>query len=460
MAAMTQPTPTPARAPRVAGPTGRAAVTSWRRLLRDPLDGFVALAQEYGGAVRLPYTRNRAVFLLSRPEHAEHVFVSAEANFRKAFTYRPLRAVLGDGLLTSDGETWRAHRRIVQPVFARRHLDSFVPGITDVTARRISGWQDGEVVDAAAEMRRLALDVVGRVLFGADLADEAEPLGVALTRLQAGNLIGAGVALLPGRAGDAALRAARHLPPLAASVRLLDELVDRMVRERRAAPGAEGSPNLLDLLIAGAHGPGGLSDAELHDEVLTLVLAGHETTAAALTWTLARLALHPDVRADVEAEVDEVLAGRVPAAGDVDELVLTRAVLQESMRLHPPAWTIERAAVEDDEVAGVPVPAGSTVGVPPYLLHRWPDLWPDPERFDPARFLGQHDRPRHAYLPFGAGRRICVGAGFATMEATLVLAMLAQRHRLDLLDGQLPRGRAEVTYRPVGRVRMRVTRRT
>ena len=235
-AAVTNPTPTPA----VAGPAGRAAAAAWRRLLRDPLDGFVALAQEYGGAVRLPYTRTRAVFLLSRPEHVEHVFVAAEGNFCKAFTYRPLRAVLGDGLLTSEGDTWRAHRRIVQPVFARRHLDSFVPGITGVTAQRLSGWRDGQVVDVAAEMRRLALEIVGRVLFGADLADEAEPLGDALTRLQAGNLIGAGVALLPGRVGDTALRTARHLPPLASAVRRLDALVDRMVRERRADPSDDG----------------------------------------------------------------------------------------------------------------------------------------------------------------------------------------------------------------------------
>jgi cytochrome P450 len=450
-AALTGPTPTA----RTSGPGGRAAAAAWRRLLRDPLDGFMALAGEYGGAVRLPYTRTRAVFLLSRPEHAEHVFVSAEANFRKAFTYRPLRAVLGDGLLTSEGDTWRAHRRIVQPVFARRHLDSFVPGIAGVIAQRLSGWHDGQVVDAVAEMRRLALEIVGQVLFGTDLADEAEPLGKALTRLQAGNLFGAGVALLPGRVGDTALRTARHLPPLGAAVRRLDALVDRMVRERRAAS-PDTAPNLLDLLIAGANGPAGLTDAELHDEVLTLVLAGHETTAAALTWTLARLSLHADVRADVEAEVDAVLGGRSPVAEDVDRLELTRAVLQESMRLHPPAWTIEREAVEDDEVAGVPVPARSTVGVPPYVLHRWPDLWPDPERFDPGRFLGRQDRPRHAYLPFGAGRRICVGAGFATMEATLVLAMLAQRHQLDLLDRTLPRGRAEVTYRPAGSVPMRV----
>ena len=444
----------------VPGPTGAAALRAWRSMLTDPLAGFAGLRREYGPAVRVPYAPGRAAYLLSGAEHAEHVLVARQANYRKAFTYRPLRMVLGDGLLTSEGETWAAHRRIVQPVFAKRHLDPFVPAIADTVATRLEAWSCDAPIDAAAEMRRMTLDIVGRALFGADLAAEADELGHALATLQAGNLLGAGVALVPGRLGDALLRNTRRIPRFGAQIRRLDRLVDTMVASRRAtAP--EGDANLLDLLLAHSAGPEGegLSDGELHDEVLTLVLAGHETTAAALSWTLAELSRHPGARERVEAEADAVLGSAAPiTAADVDRLEWTHAVLQESMRLHPPAWTIEREALGDDVVGGAPVPAGSTVAVPPYLLHRDPEVWPDPERFHPSRFIGVHERPRCAYLPFGAGRRICVGSAFAMMEATLALAMIAREHRLDLV-GDFPHGRAEVTLRPAGAMPMRVARR-
>jgi cytochrome P450 len=236
----------------------------------------------------------------------------------------------------------------------------------------------------------------------------------------------------------------------------LGGMVGRVIDERRAA-GPRAEPDLLDLLMRDGDPP--LSDAELRDEVLTLLLAGHETTAAALTWTLILLSRYPAARDRLEAEADEVLGDREPDAGDVDRLPWTRAVLSESMRLYPPAWTIERDAVADDDVAGTVVTAGSTVAISPYLLHRNPDLWPDPEGFRPERFLGEQDRPRHAYLPFGGGRRICVGAGFAMMEAVLVLALISRSVRLDLAPGVAVPSRAEVTLRPARPVPMRVSRR-
>ncbi|WP_160573968.1 cytochrome P450 [Actinomadura physcomitrii] len=433
------------------GPSGVEAARWWARMMRDPMDAYGALFRRYGDAVRLPRDRRRALFLLSRPEHAEHVLVAKQDNYVKAFTYRPLRVFLGDGLLTSEGETWRRHRRLVQPVLAQRHLAAFAPGMAEVAARAVARWPDGVTLDAAAHMRRVTLDIVGRVLFGSDLAGESDATGRALADLQRSAVIGLGATFL----GDAGLRRAFRLVPGARRAGgQLDGMLRRVVDERRAA-GPGGEPDLLDLLMR----DGELPDAELRDEVLTLLLAGHETTAAALTWTLILLSRYPAARDRVEAEVDEVLGGRDPGAEDVDRLPWTRAVLSESMRLYPPAWTIERDAVADDDVAGAEVTAGSTVAISPYLLHRNPDLWPDPEGFRPERFLGEQDRPRHAYLPFGGGRRICVGAGFATMEAVLVLALVSRSVRLDLAPGVAVPSRAEVTLRPAGPVPMLVSRR-
>ncbi|MFB4298279.1 cytochrome P450 [Actinomadura sp. NTSP31] len=437
----------------MAGPSGAEAVRWWMRMMRDPMDAYGGLFRRYGDAVRLPRDRRRALYLLSRPEHAEHVLVAKQDNYVKAFTYRPLRVFLGDGLLTSEGETWRRHRRLVQPAFAQRHVTAFAPGVAGVAARGIGRWPDGVMLDAAAHMRRITLDVVGRVLFGSELAGESDATGRALANLQRSAVIGIGATSL----GDAGMRRVFRLVPGAQRAGAqLDGMVRRVIDERReAGPGEE--PDLLDLLMRDVEAP--LSDAELRDEVLTLLLAGHETTAAALTWTLILLSRYPAARDRLEAEVDGVLGDGLPDAKELDRLPWTRAVLSESMRLYPPAWTIERDAVADDDVAGAEVSAGSTVAISPYLLHRNPDLWPDPEGFRPERFLGEQDRPRHAYLPFGGGRRICVGAGFAMMEAVLVLALIAREVRLDLAPGVAVPSRAEVTLRPARPVPMRVSRR-
>ncbi|TDB81435.1 cytochrome P450 [Actinomadura sp. KC216] len=427
----------------VAGPrAGMEAARWWGRMVRDPLATYGALVRRYGDAVQVPFGIRRAFFLLSRPEHAEHVLVANQDNYVKAFTYRPLRAFLGDGLLTSEGETWRRHRRLVQPVFAQRHIVAFAPQMVEITRRGVQRWPDGVLLDAAEQLRRLTLDVVGRALFGSELAGEAARTGRSLEALQRAAVAGT---FLPG--GVARRGVYARMPWLKDGIAHLDGMVETVVK------GSGGE--LLDLLKEG----GGLSEDELRDEVLTLLLAGHETTAASLAWTFVLLSRYPAARERLEKEVDEVLGGRDPQAEDVDRLPWTRAVLSEAMRLYPPAWTIERDAVEDDDVAGVFIPAGSTLAIPPYLLHRNVEFWPNPEGFQPERFMGETDRPRYAYLPFGGGRRICVGAGFAMLEATLMLATISRTHRLDLAPGVTVPGRAEVTYRPAGPVPMRVTRR-
>jgi cytochrome P450 len=289
----------------------------------------------------------------------------------------------------------------------------------------------------------MTLDIVGRALFGSALAGEAGRTGRSLEALQRGAVAGT---FLPGATAKRGVY--QRVPGLGGALGQLDGLVQRVIK------GSSGG-ELLQLLKE----RGEFSDAELHDEVLTLLLAGHETTAASLAWTFVLLSRYPAARERLEREVDEVLGGREPRAEDVERLPWTKAVLEEAMRIYPPAWTIERDALDDDEVAGVRIPAGSTIAVPPYLLHRNVEIWPNPEGFQPERFMGETERSRYAYLPFGGGRRICVGAGFAMLEAVLVLATVSRTHRLDLAPGIKVPMRAEITLRPAGPVPMRVTRR-
>jgi cytochrome P450 len=501
-------------------------------LARSPLDGYVQLAARYGDTIKLPYSPRHDFYLLSRPEHAEHVLAANQDNYVKAFTYRPLRALIGDGLLTSEGDRWRRHRRLIQPVFSRRQVAAFGPAMTDAARRLTARWDtfaEGTVINVAGQMSAVTLDIVGRALFGCDLSGDAEPVGRAIG---AGQRVAVLATLVPLTWGPTSARALKALARrVGGTSEGIEGPVGRIVAGRRAvrragADGtAEGRPgaaaagateDLLDVLL-GARGPDGspLTDAEIGDEVATFLLAGHETTANTLSWTMALLSAYPSARQRLEAELDSVLGDRDPEAGDADKLPWTRAVVAEAMRLYPPAWTIERNALAEDNVAGTVVPAGSLVAIPPYLIHRHPDFWADPAGFDPHRFLadGQppavadatpgpgavpghdavpdtgaapghdaasghdttpgHDvvpgpgnghlagppRHRYAYIPFGGGRRACVGASFAELETVLVLATIAQRYRLELTVRGIPAPTANVTLRPGRGLPMRLLRR-
>ena len=454
------------------GPRGRDLLRVYGLLGRDPLAAFSELASEYGPAVQFPLTPRHPVYLLTRPEHAEHVLAAHQGNYIKAFTYRPLREVLGSGLLTSEGAQWRRHRRLLQPLFASRHVTGFAPVMAEAAERTVTRWDalpDGSVLDLTTALGDLTLGVVGRTLFGADLAGTATRVGAAVTALQR-VVVGASkspIAWMAPRLLRWRLTADPRYEP-AASV--LDGTVRDIIARRRSAatagpeetPAEGGFSDLLGALLAARDEDGsGLSDAEISDEVMTFFLAGHETTANALGWTLTLLSAHPGTRKRLEAEVDGIIGDRPPGIDDVDKLVWTRAALQESMRIYPPAWTIERDALVDDEVAGTAVPAGSTVIVPPYLIHRNPDVWDNPEGFDPERFLPESggSRHRYAYLPFGGGRRGCIGGGFAQLEATLALASVIRRYRLDLVPGGWPERETGITLRPRHNLTMTVHRR-
>ncbi|MGE5286530.1 MAG: cytochrome P450 [Micromonosporaceae bacterium] len=447
------------------GPRGPAAARCLAGFARRPLGTYMDLFTRYGDTVQVPFPPRRNLFILSRPEQAEHVLATNQDNYVKAFTYRPLRALIGDGLLTSEGETWRRHRRIIQPVFSRRHIAGFAPQMTAGAARALARWDAlpaGAVVDAAAEMSALTLDVVGQVLLRFDLRENTAPLGRALAAGQRLTVLGTFLPLPWGARSTRAVRAVLARWP-GGPVATLERPVSRVLAGRRSAAPTGGSPDLLDLLMAARDaGGGGLTDAEIRDEVATFMLAGHETTANALAWSLALLSAYPSARERLEEEADSGLGEGETGAGVIERLPWTQAVVSEAMRLYPPAWTIERDALGDDDVCGVAIPARSTVAVPPYLIHRNPGTWRDPAGFDPRRFLpdAAQDRHRYAYIPFGGGRRGCVGVGFAQLEAVLVLATLCRRYRLDLAGAGLPRPDAKVTLRPRRGLPMRLTRRT
>jgi cytochrome P450 len=460
------------------GPPRRRVVRSL--LTRDLLDLLFSTVVEHGEIVRWRAGR-RWFFLLTRPEHIEHVLGARQDRYVKSFQYRLLAVGMGEGLLTNEGESWARQRRLIQPMFARRHLGALAPHITAAAADLVARWErhaDGTVLDVAAEMSALALDAVGRALFGAALAGDAERVGpavlvglrtgVAAARLQ--------LAFAPPRAlvdrGRAIFRLPL-LPPRLARFRdamaTVDEVVGRLVAAREASEAsvarapAEGEPTeLLGLLLAARDEAGRpMSRRQVRDELVTFLLAGHETTANGLAWMWYLLSLHPEARERMLAEVDARLGDRLPDADDADALPWTTACFAEAIRLYPPAWVFEREAVADDLVDGYEIPAGSTVIISPFLVHRDPTLWPNPEGFDPRRFLPERarDLPRMAYLPFGAGRRACVGAGFARMEAALVAAVISQRFTLDLAPGARVRPEPTITLRPRGGLPMMLRRR-
>jgi cytochrome P450 len=460
----------------VPGPHGGQVAAVLASLARDPLGGYVRLATRYGDTVRFTYSPGSGFYLLSRPEHAEHVLAANQDNYVKAFTYRPLRALIGDGLLTSEGDRWRQHRRLIQPLFSHRHVATFGPVMTDAARRLTARWDelpDGTEINVAAQMSGVTLDIVGRALFGSDLSGEATQVGRAMDAGQRVAMLATFVPLSWGPRSTRALKAvARRVGRTPEGI---EGPVGRIVSGRRAAARdpeparPDAAADLLGVLLA-ARAPDGspLTDTEICDEVATFMLAGHETTANTMSWTLALLSAYPSARHQLEAEVDTVLADRGPEAGDADKLPWTRAVVSEAMRLYPPAWTIERNALADDEVAGTPVPAGSLVAIPPYLIHRHPEFWPDPAGFDPGRFLangtaapggGGHPGHRYAYIPFGGGRRACVGASFAELETVLVVAAIARRYRLELTMRGIPAPTANVTLRPGRGLPMRLFRR-
>ena len=428
-------------------------------LRRDPLTLFARLAAEHGDAVHLRFAR-QDVLLLSHPDHARELLVTRAASFRKGMALERARVVLGDGLLTSEGEVHRRRRQLLQPAFARPRLEPLGAAMVEITGRRAEGWAEGEVLDVAQEMGQLTLAIAARTLFGADVEEDAGEIGRALATVlgMASRLVVPFSGLLQRLPLPSSRRFARARD-------LLDRVIAGLIaKRRRGGDGGEAPADLLGLLLAARdRDAAGLGDREVRDEAMTLFLAGHETTANALAWTWLLLEFNPGAAERLHAEIDQVLAGRAATVADLPRLVYAEQVLAESMRLYPPAWAIGRRALEDVAIGGIAVPRGALVIASPWIVHRDPRWWPDPLRFDPDRFApaaaAAADRPRLAYFPFGDGPRRCIGEGFAWMEGVLLLATLAQQVTFRLVPGHRVATRATITLRPRHGLRMTVARR-
>ncbi|WP_242346466.1 cytochrome P450 [Anaeromyxobacter terrae] len=438
------------RAAAVPGPRTFSPGGSYRPFARDPLGFLTGLRRTYGTVARFRVGPRR-VYLLSDPELVREVLVVHAARVRKDRGLEAARTVLGDGLLTSSGETWRRHRRLVQPAFHPDRIAAYAPVMAARAAARVERWRDGQRLDAAAEMAALALEIVAAALFGAEVGREVDRIAATVGEaVDAFRISRIPLAPLLDRLPVASTRRVRR------AREALDRTVLGFVAARRARPGDD----LVSALIGArdAEGGLGLTDREVRDEAMTLFLAGHETTANALAWTIDLVGRHPEVEARLRDEVARATRGRPPSAKDVPCLEYVRRVLTEAMRLYPPAWTVARRAVEDLELPGVTIRRGETAVMSQWVIHRDPVLYPEPERFDPDRWLPErHARlPRLAYFPFGAGPRICVGEGFAWTEAVLALAAIVRRVRLVPLSPTPPVPVPRITLRPGGGVPVRV----
>ena len=414
----------------------------------DRLGFLVDTARRYGGVARFP-VRGRSVFLVTDPTAVKRVLQDNADNYgRKTRSVDALRDTLGNGLLTTTGPAWWRNRRLAQPSFHKQRLAGFAGIMAEASAdfveRLARAGAAGASFDVVPEMSRLTLSILGRCLFERELTDDADAVGGALrivlrhTMDKLGSLIP-----LPG-----AFPTPRNLR-FRKALRALDKVVLSLIDQRRR-DGADRGDLLSALLAARDEDTGeGLDDRQLRDEVMTLLLAGHETTAMALSWTFYLLSLHPGARRKLEEEA-AALSAAAPGVEDFPRLRQTRMVLDEALRLYPPAWVVTRSATGVDEIGGFTIPPGSRVLVSPYVTQHDPTLWEDPEGFDPERFApdAQDGRPRYAYFPFGGGPHLCIGAGFATMEATIALATIARRLRLDLEPGRPVAIEPLVTLRP------------
>ncbi|WP_433654525.1 cytochrome P450 [Nocardia sp. CA-128927] len=472
----------PMRAP---GPTGLDAFRVMAEIRRDPCLAFQNLIERYGNVVRVDIG-GQQFFIVNDPELVEAVFVGRQGNYVKTLNAKVAAMALGNGLLTNDGDSWSRQRRIMQPLFARRQLDRFAEYMITAAERSLLRWEtrpDGDQLDVSVAMNALTLDVTAPALFGTDLSDDAARVHEALIEIL--RCVGKAMtslltwlpARIPGVSPDLALRLqAPRWRKLDAAVGVLDDVVARLIRDRQQSP-QDDRHDLLGLLLGARDeaGASAMSPSQVQDELKTFLLVGHDTTAYSLAWTLLLLSNHPEARERLVAEIDTVLGDRRPTPADLDELPWTSAVIEESMRLYPPSWLIERQAAADDVLGGYAIPAGATVSVAPYLLHHDSKSWPNPEGFDPRRFLPENKqiifppndndespsaRPRYAYLPFGAGQRQCIGLGFARVQAKLILAMLTQRYTFDLAAGARIVPEPTLTLRPQNGLPMIMRRRT
>jgi cytochrome P450 len=425
---------------------------------REPLAFFTNLARTYGDVVAYRLGGERLIFV-NDPQHIKDILVTHNRNFTKGRALQRTKRLLGEGLLTSEGATHLRQRRLMQPAFHRERIAAYAGTMIAYADRMRGAWREGETLDVAQEMNRLTLSIVGKTLFDADVESQAAEVGVALT----GVMETFWITMLPFS------DLLEHLPvPKLRRARAaraqLDAIIYGMIAERRRSRRDHG--DLLSMLLSAqdeeAEGAAGrMSDMQVRDEAMTIFLAGHETTANALTWTWYLLSTAPEVEAKLHAEVDRVLQGRLPRVADLASLPFVERVVTESMRLYPPAWLIGRRAIADYELGEYVVPARTILVMSPFVTQRDARFYPNPERFDPDRWTSEFRAtlPKFAYFPFGGGPRQCIGESFAWMELILLVATIAQQWRLQLVPGHPVVPEPVVTLRTKHGMRMTMHRR-
>lgn len=433
------------------GPKGRHILRSPLLGGAGPLVNLPAMVRRYGDTSFWRFLHISS-YLFAHPTAVEAVLVTHHRSFSKGIGTRANPEIFGNGLLTSEGDFWLRQRRLSQPAFHRARIASYAEIMTQHVERMLNDWSDGQELDIHAEMMRLTLSIVTHTLFGVDISPKIGIISQALD------------AFIRQNSGLSIWQLILKVPTpkrlhYYRGVRQMDEIVYGIIGERRASH--LGDDLLSDLLRAQDVDGSGMTDQQLRDEVMTMLLAGHETTALALTWSWYLLSQNPQTETRLHKELDEMLAGRVPTAEDVTRLQYANNVVRETMRIFPPAWIVTRAVTQPVEIAGYHVPAGSNVIISPWLTHRDSRWFPEPEKFLPDRWAADRasDIPKFAYFPFGGGPRICIGAGFAMVEAVLLLASIAQRYRIVLSRGQAIEPVPSITLRPGRGVRARVVRR-
>jgi enediyne biosynthesis protein E7 len=439
------------------GPKGTFLLGNVLEFKRDTVGAIVRGWREYGDVVRFrgvgPFF---PLYLFAHPDHVEYIFQENFRNFRRQdFLRKKFRMVVGNGLVTSEGDSWVRQRKLAQTAFQRERLNPLGPAMTATTDETLDRWNElarrGEAIDIQSEMMHLILAILTRTLFGVDMSREASAVehSVATQAKYLNDRLNSPVDI-PERAPLPVQK--RFLEARAT----LDNLVGGVIAERRRT--GEDTGDLLSILLQARDEETGdlISDDQARDEIKTLLIAGHETTATTLGWTFYLLSKHPEVADRVRAEIAEVLGERQPEAGDVPNLKYTTMVLYESLRLYPPLWIVSRMPIEDDEIGGYPAPAGTSIIICSYVTHRHPDFWDNPEGFEPERHTPERmkERHRYSYIPFGGGPRGCIGFPFVIMEMPLVLARIMQRFRLSLVPGQQVEPESAISLRQKQGARM------
>jgi cytochrome P450 len=436
--------------PRSSAPGGQIIA-----MTRDPLKFLMKTSAEYGPIAHFMLGPQHTV-LINDPEHIEGVLVAHDWNFLKGRGLKRARRVLGRGLLTSEGNFHRRQRRLAQPAFHKQRIAGYAAVMGAYSARARDRWENGETLDIAQEMMRLTLGIVAKTLFDADVESEAVEIGQALTDI-----------LKMFETFSSPLTDILDKLPTAANRRIsrarerLDETIYRIIEERRESGQDRGDLLSMLLMAQDEEGSGGMSDEQLRDELMTLFLAGHETTANALAWTWYLLSQNPEAESRLHAELDRVLEGRPPTIEEVSKLEYTERVLTESMRCYPPVWVMGRRALGSYRVGEYTIPAGSIVLLSQYLMHHNEKYYPDPFKFDPERWTPEERaaRPKYSYFPFGGGPRLCIGEQFAWMEGILIIATLAQRWKIRAASSHPVPLQPLITLRPKNGIRMTLERR-